>query len=217
MMKLALNQDLRKIIEEATSFLDDIYSKVPLKIRCYVISSNLSIHSIPRCKSCNDYATYDKAYNDRFIEFCSDKCKKSFGTLPYQTKLKLNDRDWLYEQRITNRLSYPLIGNLIGCSETPIVEACKRLNIPHINLTESKFSIQEKLSNREYLTSAHITNKKTLNDIAIDIGSSKSTVSVWMKKLGIKTNKPNSYDRGNNTISKECFSVYCFIIESKTA
>jgi uncharacterized C2H2 Zn-finger protein len=97
MISGSLNKKLKQEIEESTKFLDTLYSKVPIKIRCLVIIQDIDEENFPKCPHCKvNPVSYKKDYNDGFNEFCSNKCSglsKSFKLNP-----KLLDRDYLFDE-----------------------------------------------------------------------------------------------------------------------
>jgi len=211
MISISLTKSIRQEIEAATRWLDTLYPKVPLKIRCLIILNDTVQENIKRCPNCDKPAGFDKT--NGFNKFCSDACSKLYGRLPQATKSLLNDYQWLYNKRINERMSYTRIAELLHCSGNPIIQACKRLNIPKINLTESDYTIKEKLNDKDWLLTNYKEDHKTLVNIAEEINSSKSTLSLAIKKHGIEANPTNSYNRGHVEVSGECMEVYEYIKE----
>lgn len=111
----------------------------------------------------------------------------------------LSNKEWLYEQRITNKLSKESIADLANCSTTIVNNYLDKFDIPKVRYNESEISTKAKLQNKELLESLYETNN--MDKIAEIIGSTKATVSVAFKKLGIEAKDPNSYDRPFNHIS----------------
>lgn len=154
----------------------------------------------------------NKADNNRgFTKYCSDYCKKHAPQVSESALSKLNDREWLYEHRITRRMSYADIGKLVGTSEIAPRRYCEIHQIPKVRYNESDLKVQEKLNDREWLYDQHIVQRKKCRDIADDIGSSSSTVSIFLREHNIQANKSNSYDRPNQGTSKECMEVIDFV------
>jgi len=88
MISLSLNKEARKIVEEATSFMDIFYKKLPLKIRCLAIRNDWTQENFPKCPNCGNPVSYDKEYQSSFNTFCSDNCSKEHGRLSKETKDK---------------------------------------------------------------------------------------------------------------------------------
>jgi hypothetical protein len=139
-----------------------------------------------------------------------NRIEKPKTRLSDETYKKLNSYDYLYDARINRKLSYENIGKELGCSEIPVKAACIALDIPKVRHNESQPMVMVKLRDKTWLTEKHINQHVTLQDIANEIGSSKATVSVWMRYHGIITNNPNSYDRVGCS-SKECDELSDFI------
>lgn len=95
MISVSKNKKLKQEIEEATKFLNTIYKKVPLKIRCLVISQDIDEENFPNCSHCKvNPVSYKKDYNDGFNEFCSNKC--SGLSKSFKINHLLLDREYLY-------------------------------------------------------------------------------------------------------------------------
>jgi hypothetical protein len=208
MKLLAKNKDFVETLLQETKWLEDVYPKISFKLRCLTIISDYTKETFPKC-ICGNYITYDKAYQNKFLTVCSDTCHRNAGHLPEDVKAKLEDYNWLYDKRITQRMSHSSIGEILGCSEVPVAKACKRYNFPKIKLNQSESKILKFLDDKEYLQNA-MTNQIKLKDIAKQIGSSKATVSVYMKKHGVKANPGNIHPRHGKT-SKECWEVINYI------
>jgi very-short-patch-repair endonuclease len=214
MISLSLNKDIRQQIELETQWMNGFYSLIPLKIRCLTINRGFSLENFPRCPVCNSPVAYDKAYQNKFNQFCSDGCSKSHGRLSIERKRKLEDYQWLYNERITNQKSIEDIATELGCSISPVKKYIKYHNIPHVKYNESSSLAKSFLKNKDWLEQKHKVEKKRLNEIAAEIGSSGSTVSIWMQRHGIICNDPNSYDRKNNMSSKQSLEVRDFLVSN---
>lgn len=210
MISVSLNKKLKQEIEEGTKFLDTIYKKVPLKIRCLVIIQDIDEENFPKCPHCKvNPVSYKKDYNDGFNEFCSNKCSglsKSFKVNPL-----LLDENYLYEERIVKKRSKESIAEELGCSVIAVNKGFLRFNIPKVKYNESEHSCLEKLNNPEWLKKEHKDNHRSFSDISEEIGSSKATLSRKCKEFDIEANSPNSYDRSFTSSSKECLEVRDFI------
>ncbi len=195
-----------------TNWYTEIYPKTPTKFLDYIKQNDITPENCPKCPVCGKYASYDKAYSNKFIKFCSDKCSKDHGRLTDFQKTKLNDKDWLYLQRIDLRRSYHDIGNELGLSVIPIKKYCKIHEIPSVRYNESSYTTKQKILDYEWLFNEHKIKHRTLDDIASEIGSTKSTLSVYLKKHKITANLSNSYDREYSRESKQQKEVNDFIV-----
>lgn len=201
--------DYKQRILEDTSFLD-CYKKTPLSLRYYCILN--SIESIPVCRCCDNHAAYKKDYPDQgFAEYCSLKCSRLDKTIDKKILEKLSDKDWLYEQRIILQKAKETIAEELGCSITPVNKWVKIHNIPEIKYNESNPISMYYLRNKDWLYENHVIKHRTCEDIGNELSVSKSTVSVYLNKHGIETNKPNSYDRDFDETTKECMEIVDFI------
>lgn len=177
----------------------------PKKLIEYCVANG--IMEVPRCV-CGNKVGWNKAYPAKgFNQFCSDSCRKD------NRKLKV-DRDWLYHERIENQRSWESIADELGVSVIPVKRLAKEYKIPHVRFNESKPLTKIMLSDRDWMYEQHVIQRKTCEKIAEEIGSSKATVSLYMEKHGIETNKTNSYPRKHIVVSNGCREVVEFI-ESK--
>lgn len=199
---------LKNELESLTSFLDPIVPTI--SNRLYIIRNQ--IQEIPLCPQCDSYCGFNKENSNKgFNKFCSDKCAKQYGRLNESALVKLKDRDWLYEQRITNLLDYDTIGGILGCSQVPVREWCKRHNIPQIDLKKVNPVGESLLENRDWMFEKHVTEHLKCEEIAELTNSSKATVSRYLEIHGITANNSNSYDRSFTDTSAPCQEVVNFI------
>lgn len=115
----------------------------------------------------------------------------------------LNDKEWLYDQRVNKQLSYDAIAELVGCSVIPVKRAIKKYKIPLIRYNESNALTNSFLRNKNWLKEQHIDNKRTLLDIAEEIGSTVPTLSRFLSYHNIVANNTNIYPRKITRNSKE--------------
>lgn len=203
MISLALNKTKRILIEDATFWMNNFYPKLSLKIRSLAIKSDYNADNFPKCPNCGNPVGYNKAWNDKFNVFCSDKCSKDFGRLSLEAKEKLADYAWLYDMRINRELSYKAIGEILGCSEGPIKPACRIMNVPLIRLNASTPRVQELLDDKSWLLDQYKLQGKPLHQIADEIGSSTSTLSIAIRKHDIEATPANAYPRKNKRSLQE--------------
>lgn len=197
MIKISLNKETRKIIEDATQFMDEYFKKPPLKIRCMVIDNDWNFENFPKCPNCGKLVSYDKEYALSFNKFCSDKCSKEFGRFSDEIKEKLMDKDFMYDLRFNQKMTYVGMGKVIGVSELSTRKYCEYHKFPMVDMKMSDASISIKLMDKDYLASAYDSGK-TFQEIADDIGSSKATVALAFKEHEIAAKASNSYPRKFN-------------------
>lgn len=202
MTSLGKSKDKIKILLDETSWMNPCFKSIENKLRCQVVNLGLTKDTYPKCPNCG--ALVGNGRGDSFkAKFCSDKCSKEFGRLPIDTKEKLNDYNWLYQQRITFKKAYHEIAAMLNCSTEPITDACKKLNIPHVRYNEANSDTIELLSNYDWLYNHHIVQRLKVREIGKMINSSPSLVSTWLKNHNIEANKINSYERKINKVSKQ--------------
>lgn len=161
---------------------------------------------IPKCK-CGNECHINKAYpNKGYTLFCSDACAKKYRNTNKEWYQYLSNYDWLYNQRVNLKKSKQTIANEIGCSHTVVSKWLKTHKIE----SDHRYSNTSLLNNKQWLEEQYKTNHKSCEDIANQLGISKSTVSVYLAKNDIEANSSNSYDN-HNYVSNEEQQVVDFI------
>lgn len=162
------------------------------------------IVNVPKCPVCGkDCHLHKENARKGYTKYCSNECRnidkeRSSDYYPY-----LSNRDWLYNQRVVLRKSKEQIGKELGCSYQPVAKWIKRHQIEDFNLTENP-TAKNLLNNRDWLINEYKTKKQTLADIGNKINCSDSFVSKFIRKHGIESTPPNTYDRAiNNWVSTE--------------
>lgn len=191
--------------------LEQQYGKFPGFTGLVKYCETNNILNIPKCADdeCTNVVTYNKAYPNRgFGQYCSPDCSRKNKTIPRKTREKLEDYDWLFNQRITLRKSKEQIAKELGISRTPIVKYLNQHNIPDVKYNTSMCST---LDNKKQLEELYNNNK--LVDIANALNVSVSTISRFFQKHNISTRNPNFYERSINNRSKGEKEV-CEFLES---
>lgn len=168
---------------------------------------------LPICEKdgCHNYAGYNKAYTNRgFSRYCSPICSRSDKTISKEAMSKLNDYDWFYNERITLRKSWSAIGGILNISETTVKRFAVQHNLPDVRYNESIYSTMQILNSKESL-SALYSEGDTLEKIADKIGTSKATLSRFMRKHSIGMRPNNSYDRKIKKVSASELNLREFI------
>lgn len=147
---------------------------------------------VPRCK-CGSLCTPNKENQSKgFTEYCSDNCRRKYGKRK-SAHDKLENKEWLFEQRVTLRKSKDLIALELGCSHVLVNKWIKKHKIPNFKLQESPVTVQNKLTDKSRLEEMY--NDKTMEQIAGELGTTKSTISIWFRKHGITPKAANSWPR----------------------
>jgi len=202
-MSLSLNKDFRDSIIKHTSFLDKYYQKIPLRIRSYVILNNLTEFTLPKC-SCGKPSALDITYPiNGFRTYCGSECSRKNKTIEKEALEKLKDKDWLYDQRITNQKSIELIGKELGVSHIPVQKWIRHHGLDdmfdgRMRNTLANDILQDKEKLQEYYDSG-----LTCEEIANQLSSSRATVSRWINYHNIDIRPSNSYPRKIQRVSKE--------------
>lgn len=211
MISLSKMKPQRTMILEATSWMENFVPWMPLKLRALAIQLGYTEETFPKCPQCDNPVTFNKFNTSEFNKFCSDPCSKKFGRLDQSIKEKLASYDWVYEHRITKRMSFDTIALILDCSVTPVGKACIKHGIPSYRYNESKPEVLKYLRDYEWMYREHVTNHRQLWDMGDEIGTTVSTLSVYMAKHGIPCNPTNSYDRDYTRRSLQEISVEEYI------
>lgn len=209
LQQIVKTKEYKELLLDATNFLN-ILEKVTFTTRLFVIQNN--IHKIPKCKVCNNLCNPKK--DDAklgFNEYCSPQCSRSDKTVHKDKLILLENKEWLYNQRINLKKSKDLIATELNISITPVNKWIKFHNIPDVKYNESNSDVVIKLSNYDWLYNEHKTLRKTCEQIANELNSSKSTVLIWLSKHNIQANEANLYDRKHIKVSNECNEIIDYI------
>ena len=204
-------------MRDYTSFLDEIYPKITLRTRAYVIKNNITLDTLPKCKcGCGNYASVDTTYPENgFRIYCGPKCSRSDKTIDKVVISLLDNYEFLYEEKIIKQKSIEQIAKENNTSTAPIVKYLKKHKLYQLNDARRRNNKANTiLENKESLISLYETN--TMQDIAESLGTTKGTVSRWFESHNIEVKAPNSYERKIKKVSNEetelfeyVSSIYC--------
>ena len=212
-MKISLNQSIRKEIEENTRFLDEYYSSVPLRTRVYVLVNGITENTIPKCKcNCGNVCAIDKTYTERgFRSYANPSCSRRSKTIQLESKQKLENYEWIYNQRITQKKSIEQIAKDLNISTIPVAKYLKNHNLHDLMDSRRRNSYSVSILSDKNKLEEIYNSGMTCEQIADKLGITKSTVSRWLNIYDIETREPNSYERKVKKISKEENTLYEYI------
>jgi hypothetical protein len=101
---------------------------------------------------------------------------------------KLDDKDWLFEQYITNEKTTVEIAKELNCGNVAVGRRLKKYDIPRRSRGESlihKVDFVNNLHNKDWLFEQYITRGRTSVDIAKELNCSSNCVCVNLKKHNI--------------------------------
>lgn len=113
-------------------------------------------------------------------------------------EIKKLNKEWLTEQYINNKKSTYEIGKELGISWITINRYLDKFEIPKRTISENVRLEDDRLT-KEWLTEQYIDNKRSMEDIAIELGAGKTTIKRYLIKFEIQIKTP--YDYGRNVIS----------------
>lgn len=212
-IKISLNKTVKSQIEKETEFLNKYYNNIPLRTRAYVIVNSIAEFSIPKCKcGCGKVCGIDKTYAEKgFRLYANSICSRKDKTISKTAKLKLEDYDWLYNERVNLKKSIEEISKKLNISTIPVVKYLKKHKLNDLIDARRRNSLSVSiLSNKEELQKIYESGL-TCEEIAEKFGTTKSTVSRWLKIYNIETRDPNSYERKVKKISKEENTLFEYI------
>jgi transposase len=212
-IKISLNKSLKEQIEENTVFLNSYYSNIPLRTRAYVLVNDITEQSIPRCKcECGEVCAIDKTYTENgFRLYANSNCSRKSKTISSESKNKLDNYEWIYNQRIIQKKSIEQIAKELSISTIPVVKYLKKHKIHGLIDSRRRNSHSTSiLSDKEKLEELYKTGL-TCDEIGEQIGVAKSTVARWLNIYEIDIRLPNSYERKINKVSKEENTLYEYV------
>lgn len=212
-MKISLNQSIRKEIEESTRFLNQYYSSVSLRTRAYVLVNEITENTIPKCKcNCGKVCAIDKTYAERgFRSYANPSCSRRSKTIQFESKQKLENYEWIYNQRITQKKSIEQIAKELNISTIPVAKYLKNHNLHDLMDSRRRNSYSVSILSDKNKLEEIYNSGLTCEQIADKLGITKSTVSRWLNIYDIKTRESNSYERKIKKISKEENTLYEYI------
>jgi hypothetical protein len=175
---------LKLELEEATKFLD-VLPKVFIANRLYAVRNNVT--SLPICPGCDtNICGFNKLDNNLgFVKFCCQKCSNEYAHVSPEVRNKLGDYELMFDLRINKQLSYRTMGDVIGCSDFTVIRWLERHKISIEEYNKIAHKVRNTLSDPSFLVEEYVNKGKTLQEIANELCTSKSTVSVAMRKHGI--------------------------------
>ena len=169
----------------SNSYLNDknwLYQKyIVEKLSTIEISKEINVNSgkVLRCL---------KKFNIK-IRSQSSAAKKRKGKKESKAK-KLNDRNWLYQKYIVEKLTSYQVADLAKTNQKSVFTALKRHQIKSRNYSEAGLlreykSSFEHLNNKEWLYEYYVTKKMSLQQISEIVGCSSFNVRQYLKKYNI--------------------------------
>lgn len=213
-ISLSLNKNIKLQIENETSFLNSYYASIPLRTRAYVIINDITEKTLPRCKcGCEKVAAINKTYSDQgFREYSGPDCSRKDKTINKDILKKLEDKEWLYEQRIVQKKAIELIGTELGISPIPVTKWLRIHKIDIMLDARRRNSLATNILNDKAKLEELYGSGMTCEQIAETLSTTKSTVARWLSFYDIETRPSNSYERKINKVSNEEKSLLEFIV-----
>jgi DNA invertase Pin-like site-specific DNA recombinase len=116
-----------------------------------------------------------------------------------ETALKyLSDREWLFNEYAIKQKTASEIGKVFGVSEAPVKRFIKKHKIrkmDHRRRDTKSIMLDDVV--RSYQSG------NTMSDIANEYNTTKGTISRWLQDTDVTIRDSNSYDRINQTLSKD--------------
>lgn len=106
---------------------------------------------------------------------------------------QLNDKGWLEEKYLEERLSALKIGGIVECHGATVLRAIKRFGIPMRNQSETLKGLNisdERLLDKEWLEEHYLGKKETTYEIGDFVGCSAVAISRALKRFDIPIRPP---------------------------
>ena len=211
-ISLSLNKDMVKLIKSSTDFLDEIYPKISLRTRAYVIKNDITLDTLSKCKcECGKYVAINVTYPEEgFRIYCGSQCSRSDKTIDKNLITLLDNYEFLYKEKITKQKSIEQIAKENNVSTIPIVKFLKKHKLYQLNDARRRNNKANSiLEDKASLITLYETN--TMQDIAKSLGTTKGTISRWFEIHNIEAKASNSYERKVNKVSNEENSLFDYI------
>lgn len=212
-IKISLNKDIKKLIENETLFLSNYYNKISLRTRAYVIINSITENSIPKCEcGCGKVSAINNTYPELgFRQYSGPDCSRSRIKINKNSAKNLENYSWLYDQRIIQKKSILQIAEELQISTIPVVKYLKIHKIDKLIDGRRRNSLSVKILSDKTKLQSYYNSGLTCEKIGELLGVSKSTVSKWLNVHEIEIKPANSYERKIKKISREEESLVKFI------
>lgn len=212
-ISLSLNKDLKNQIKKQTEFLDLHYSKIQLRTRVYVLVNNITESTLPKCKcGCGKFAAINQTYPENgFRLYSGPECSRKSKTVSDDILCKLDNYEWIYDQKITQQKSIEQIADTLKISTTPVVKYLKKFNLYRLNDARNRNSASFTLLRDKEKLQEYYESGLTCEEVAEKLSTTKGTVSRWLSIHQIQTREPNSYERKIKKVSREENSLYDYV------
>jgi AraC-like DNA-binding protein len=111
------------------------------------------------------------------------------------------DRDWLYDQYITQHLSVDTIIKTLNCGKTTVFRYLKLYNIPARTLLDARTCKNDKLTllrDKDWLIEHYINQHKTPTQIGEELGCGRTTVMRYIEKFNITSRNVSEAKLGDS-------------------
>lgn len=159
-MSLSLNKEAVSAIMDSTEFLNEIYSKISLRTRAYVIKHGITLDTLPRCKcNCGRYAAINNTRAEQgFRVYCGPLCSRGDKTIDKSLVALFEKYEFLYDEKIVKQKSIEQIAEEYNISTGPVVKYLKMHNLYQLNDARSVDSKKiEMLTNHDQMYDYYIT------------------------------------------------------------
>lgn len=112
-------------------------------------------------------------------------------------KKKYQNKDWLYNQYVTNKKSAYKIAKDSNCGKTTIYELLKKFDVPIRTKSEVKIINHKKYMNKKWLHDQYINQKKSIPKIPKICNCGTTTIWRWLKKFNIQRRTLSEVKKGN--------------------
>jgi hypothetical protein len=211
-VKISTNKELRKEIEEKTSFLDSHYEGLKLKQRAFILLNDLTEEQLPYCVcGCGKRASISRKAEEGFSKYYNEDCHRRADKIPADALEKLSNKDWLYNERVILKKAIETIGDELGVSHIPVAKWLKKLGIKNLTDARRRNQVATDILNDKEKLSALYCSGLTCREIAEQLNTTQGTVSRWLVFHDIERRAPNSYDRKFAKVSNEEQELIDFI------
>lgn len=108
------------------------------------------------------------------------------------------DRDWLFDQYVTQRKTIIQIANECGSNHVTIWNWIKKFGIEVRGMSPR----DAKYKDRDWLFDQYVTQQKPMHQIADEIGASTKVIGNWLSKFGIEARTNPDWMCGDKAVMK---------------
>lgn len=165
-------------------------------LRSQYLDQSRTLEEIANVVGCTRSAAYLALIRHGIPVRTATESRNIRGTTRHEAVFpQLRDVDWLRTRYIDDGLNGEEIAALIGSSRTAVTNAIRRTGIPprvagQIRPNHRRRDAIDELHDPDWLRQKRIADRRTVEEIAAELGCTPKTVTTWLKRWGIRWREP---------------------------